>query len=165
MGLRLRWLEDGTDRLSWADVAAMTREALPGSAVLRWVDPWDIDTHLLAGVLDALNGANWQRSGGRGGAPRPVPRPDTARPVRTVEDEDVPDGYIPSVDESGTYTGVSTPVDELAEWLGWTESRPMSRDELMADRYLSGGLTYHDIAEEFGVSESTVGRAIRANRG
>lgn len=36
---------------------------------------WDLHAHLLAGVLDALNGANYQRSGGKGQKPKPIPRP------------------------------------------------------------------------------------------
>lgn len=161
VGLRLRWLEDGTDRLTWADVVAMTREALPGSAVLRWVDPWDIDTHLLAGVLDALNGANWQRGGGKGAAPKPVPRPEDMRRTQAeVVDETPDDDHIPTVDESGTYKGMATPVNELADWLGWTATT----DEQIVTAYENGEGTYRALGERFGVSASTVGRLVRAAR-
>ncbi len=56
---------------------------------------WDVDTHLLATIVDLLAGANWQRSGVKG-APRPKPldRPGqkragerklgTARPLEEV---------------------------------------------------------------------------------
>ena len=79
VGLRLRWLCDGTDRLNWRDVQVVILEADQGSAIARCELGesafWTVDTHLLAGVLDALNGANFQRGGGRGKRPSPVPRP------------------------------------------------------------------------------------------
>ena len=89
VGLRLRWLCDGTDRLNWRDVQVVILEADQGSAIARCELGesafWTVDTHLLAGVLDALNGANFQRGGGRGKRPSPIPRPgekSTAEPVR-----------------------------------------------------------------------------------
>jgi hypothetical protein len=36
---------------------------------------WTLESHLLAVVADALRGANWQRSGGKGSKPKPIPRP------------------------------------------------------------------------------------------
>lgn len=37
---------------------------------------WGVSEHLLATAVDALLGANWQRSGGKGAKPKPVRRPD-----------------------------------------------------------------------------------------
>jgi hypothetical protein len=37
---------------------------------------WGVQEHLLATVADLLAGANWQRGGGKGQRPKPVPRPD-----------------------------------------------------------------------------------------
>src|SRR5699024_4496048 len=77
--LRLRWLCGGTNRLNSRDVPVVVLEADQGSAIARCELGesafWTVDTHLLAGVLDALNGANFQRSGGRGKRPSPTPRP------------------------------------------------------------------------------------------
>lgn len=36
---------------------------------------WSTQDHLLALAVDALHAANWQRGGGKGKRPRPVPRP------------------------------------------------------------------------------------------
>lgn len=36
---------------------------------------WSASEYLLAMVVDALNGANWQRGGGKGKRPKPIPRP------------------------------------------------------------------------------------------
>lgn len=117
VGLRLRWLCDGTDRLNWRDVQVVILEADQGSAIARYELGesafWTVDTHLLAGVLDALNGANFQRGGGKGKRPEPVPRPgekSTAQPMR---------------DDSATlFSGTdgfemdSVSIEEMNEWLG-----------------------------------------------
>lgn len=117
-GLRLRWLCDGTDRVNWRDVQVVILEADQGSAIARCELGesafWTVDTHLLAGVLDALNGANFQRGGGRGKRPSPIPRPDT--PNATTE---------PTRDDGSTLFGGmdgfemdSVSIDEMNEWLG-----------------------------------------------
>lgn len=36
---------------------------------------WGITEQLLAATVDALNAANWQRGGGKGPRPKPIPRP------------------------------------------------------------------------------------------
>jgi hypothetical protein len=38
-------------------------------------DAWTVSEHRLADVVDALNGANWQRAGGEGPKPERVKRP------------------------------------------------------------------------------------------
>lgn len=38
---------------------------------------WSLTDQLLAATLDTLRGANWQRSGGKGAKPKPIPRPGT----------------------------------------------------------------------------------------
>lgn len=43
---------------------------------------WTTETYLLANVVDLLQGANWQRGGGKGRKPQPVPRPRNAAEVR-----------------------------------------------------------------------------------
>src|SRR5699024_5854326 len=102
----------------WRDVQVVILEADQGSAIARCELGesafWTVDTHLLAGVLDALNGANFQRSGGRGKRPSPVPRPDT--PTATSG---------PTQDDSSTLFGGadgfemdSVSIEEMNEWLG-----------------------------------------------
>lgn len=36
---------------------------------------WSLEHHLLAMIVDLLAGANWQRGGGKGSRPQPLPRP------------------------------------------------------------------------------------------
>jgi hypothetical protein len=43
---------------------------------------WSLSDHLLASAVDALRGGNWQRSGGKGSKPKPIPRPGTAHEDR-----------------------------------------------------------------------------------
>lgn len=59
--------------------AAALAVSLPAGAriwgALGYDTAWSMEALLLAGVVDALNGGNWQRSGGKGPQPKPVPRP------------------------------------------------------------------------------------------
>ena len=43
---------------------------------------WTVGEHLLADAVDALRGANWQRGGGNGQQPEPVPRPAALRDLK-----------------------------------------------------------------------------------
>lgn len=67
-------------RISLRKLAVLV-EGLPAEAtVYRNLQPeaagWDIHTYLLAGILDALNDANWQRAEGKAhNRPERVPRP------------------------------------------------------------------------------------------
>jgi hypothetical protein len=58
------------------------------SALFREQNPkswwWTPDTDLLAGILFAVQAANWQRSGGKGAKPKPVTRPTEARKGRNA---------------------------------------------------------------------------------
>lgn len=58
----LRWLPDDS----------ATAAGMQGGPQFRG---WGTETHLLASVLDSLQAANWQRSGGRGSRPKGVRRP------------------------------------------------------------------------------------------
>ena len=95
----------------------MILEADQGSAIARCELGesafWTVDTHLLAGVLDALNGANFQRGGGKGKRPEPVPRPGenaTAEPARD-------DGSTLFGGTDG-FEMDSVSIEEMNEWLG-----------------------------------------------
>lgn len=52
------------------DTSALIRE-LEGNESHQWT----LTTYLLAGIFDQLAGANWQRGGGKGSRPKPIPRP------------------------------------------------------------------------------------------
>ena len=58
----------------------------PGCALHRAQDPegwqWTPDTYLLANLVDLAAAGNWQRGGGKGRRPKPLPRPG-ARPDAT----------------------------------------------------------------------------------
>jgi hypothetical protein len=45
---------------------------------------WGLTEQLLAATVDALRGANWQRSGGKGAKPKPIFRPGSAPKQRTM---------------------------------------------------------------------------------
>lgn len=44
---------------------------------------WGLQEHLLANIADVLRGANWQRGGGKGSKPKPMPRPGVGPAKRT----------------------------------------------------------------------------------
>ena len=118
VGLRLRWLCDGTDRLNWRDVQVVILEADQGSAIARYELGesafWTVDTHLLAGVLDALNGANFQRGGGKGKKPTPVPRPNAL----TAPAESAPSEGSTLFGGTDGFEMDSVSIEEMNEWLG-----------------------------------------------
>src|SRR5690606_4694399 len=81
-------IDDIPHRLNWRAFRSFVRHSArrPGSAIARVAVPdhadWDLQAHLLAGIFDLLNVANWQR-GARKGTPRPkpLPRPEAAPDV------------------------------------------------------------------------------------
>lgn len=121
-GLRLRWLTEGCDRLSWRDLQVHINSCARdrGSRLFEAINPhlvdYTPDTELLAAILHALQGANWQRGGGTGPAPKPLERPK--RPTSSSQHSAA--GEVPDVDDSGSYVGEALPVDEMAAWLGWS---------------------------------------------
>ena len=127
VGLRLRWLCDGTDRLNWRDVQVVILEADQSSAIARCELGesafWTVDTHLLAGVLDALNGANFQRSGGRGKRPSPTPRPGM-EPRGNSEDSKQAVESGNQIFSGDGFEMDAVSLDELNEWLGLSPALP-----------------------------------------
>lgn len=125
VGLRLRWLGDGSDRLSWRDLSVILQEAPRNSAIGRHVlgdnAEWGASEYLLAAIVDGVNGGNWQRGGGKSPRPKPVPRPGDlpGRVKRVTETRPEPEGDPFDDNQSGVFRGVATPLDELNEWLGW----------------------------------------------
>ena len=61
---------------------------------------WTLEAHLLANIADQLAWANYQRAGGKGTKPKPIPRPGSDEGIETNR--------------------IGTPVlrtrEELAEW-------------------------------------------------
>jgi hypothetical protein len=70
----------GTEALSWRDLFVLIRrwQKLPETATCEAVHGrrWTTTEQLLAGAVDVLQAANWQRAGKKTAAkPKPVPRP------------------------------------------------------------------------------------------
>lgn len=68
-----------TGRCSWRRLTNLvvhlgtphaTRDALGDDSA-----PWGLQELLLAAVIDQLRAGNWQRAGGKGTKPKPIPRP------------------------------------------------------------------------------------------
>lgn len=62
--------------------AALAAHLPDGSAcwrVLKVDSAWTVQEHLTALLADILQAANWQRGGGKGSQPKPLPRPDDIR--------------------------------------------------------------------------------------
>ena len=56
-----------------------------------WIDAgadaaWTAEAHLTAMVVDLLNGANWQRGGGKGRQPKPIDRPEDIHKTKKRRD-------------------------------------------------------------------------------
>lgn len=69
LGLRLRWLCDGTDRLNWEDLLDIVENSAPESAVYRHVQGgipgWTMTDYQIANLIDAVNGLAWGLAGGK----------------------------------------------------------------------------------------------------
>lgn len=77
-----------------------------GSALVRVIEgddhPWGLPEQLLAAAVDALHAANWQRGEGKErDKPKPIPRP--------------------GVEADKKYGKEAIPMDEMADWLGWSK--------------------------------------------
>lgn len=160
LGLRLRWLADGTDRLSYRDVIVVVRESGHDSAIGRYVlgdaHGWQASEELLAGLLDAVNGLLWQGGGGKGAKPKPIPRPSVSRDVGADS------GPQSVFGEDFEQDAVS--LEEIQEWLGLNEPvQPvLSPRERAVIEYNAGGITQAALGKKYGVSASTVSRWVRA---
>lgn len=68
-----------TGRMSWRRLKVLLRQLPVDSATARATVgaavEWSPTEYLLAAIVDAERAALWQRSGGRGRRPQPMPRP------------------------------------------------------------------------------------------
>lgn len=155
-GLRLR--DAPSRRTNWRDIFLLIRYAARDSPIQRALGDidgaiWTISDYLLARIGDSINAGNWQRGGGKGTKPKPIPRPE-------------------DVKHAGRD---ALPVADMQEWLGddWFPTEEPAADPLVdvhvpagardtairAD--LAAGRTRKQVAADFGVSVSTVGRVAR----
>lgn len=80
--------------MGWRRFGVLLRHLPPDSAFARLqlgeAAGWGIAEHLLAAAVDALHGANWQRSGGKRARPKPIPRPGVGADRESFRGESVP---------------------------------------------------------------------------
>lgn len=79
-----RSLEDlFTGRMRWWQLRAylshLPRESALARALLGEDVAWGLNEQLLAATLDTLRAANYQRAGGKGSKPKPLPRPGVTK--------------------------------------------------------------------------------------
>lgn len=102
--LGLRRVDLGTRRLSWRDLWVIVRQSPRTSALARAIHgvavTWSQDTYLLADLFDAIQAGNWQRGRGKGGRPKPFPRPKRADDMTTTR-----------------FGSSPLPIDEFDAWL------------------------------------------------
>lgn len=117
---------DGTDRLSWRDLSVIIRRSGQDSSLALQEQGeaalWSVSDHLLAGILDALHGANWQRSGSKGQRPKPVPRPGDKNAHKAAPEPQNTDPH-PEDGDGGVFAKDgfemdTVSVDEMNKWLG-----------------------------------------------
>lgn len=117
--MRLRWLGDGTDRLTYRDCIVIIREAGHDSAVGRYAlgdaHGWQASEELLAGLLDAVNGLLWQGGGGKGKKPEPIKRPTVDKP-KSVEGNK--DGSFGAHVFGDDFEMDAVSIEEMSAWLG-----------------------------------------------
>lgn len=129
LGLRLRWLCDGTDRLNWRDLLVIVRESGRDTAAFRQAHgehaEWGMGEYLLASILDTLNAANWQRAGDkRKPKPDPVPRPGEGQAQGAQPAEKKAGEQAKQLFASDGFEPDAVSLDEINKWLGVT---PASR--------------------------------------
>ncbi len=92
LGLRLRDL--GTDKLSWRDLEVVIQQSPRESAYARAAaqehSQWDVVAYLLALLVDSTAMGNWQRGGGKGSKPKPVPRPGADSGAKRFGSDPIP---------------------------------------------------------------------------
>ena len=164
MGLRLRWLCDGTDRLNWFDLVAVVESADELSPIAKTDDDnrgLNLHTLLLVQIYDALTLANWQRTDGESSPPEPLLQSILGDPADDSDESDEGEALekFESLDESGKLMGVKMSAQDWADELGW--GVPVEVE--VASIYANGGVTYKQLATQYGVSASTIGRWVRAN--
>lgn len=137
------------------------RTAGPGTAISLWAHgeeaTWGIQEELLASIADLLAGANWQRGGGKGKQPKPLERPWQRAEKQQVAQSPFGDDF-----ENDALT-----VEEMDAWLGISSSSKEDAPRALSDReqavieYNAGGVSQAQLAQKYGVSQSTISRWVR----
>lgn len=76
-----------TRTLTWRQLRSflshLPRESALARDLLADEANWGLNEQLLALTIDTLRQANWQRGGGKGGKPKPIPRPGAQKGSET----------------------------------------------------------------------------------
>jgi len=81
----------GTPALSWVEFGVWFRFLPTDSQTFQAVKgpQWSPEMHRLTDIAEILMGANWQRAGGKGSKPKPLPRPSSKQKFGTATSIDV----------------------------------------------------------------------------
>ena len=92
--------------LTWRELRSylshMPRESALARALLGEDSPWGLNEHLLAFAIDVLRQGNYQRGGGKGAKPKPLPRPGVKKasePLRHGRTDRDPEQVVAYLDQ------------------------------------------------------------------
>lgn len=179
-GYRLRWLDDpeamAAHDFDWRDLLVLVKAIRPTSALYRAQHgddaQWGLGEQLLAHAADSLAFLVWAKTedGQRGrNRPKRIPRPG----VTPDEDTTTLGGGESVLPAEDMWAWLDGPFVELNPDTGQPLEGPPApapaeldkpaRDAAIRDR-VAAGIPRREVAAEFGISVTTVGRAIRAGR-
>lgn len=165
----------GTWALSWWDLKCLLRHRPQGSALDRHLQPqtwqWTLLEHLLAGIYDTLQGANWQRGGDKN-APRPTPLPrpgvgdDDAKPAdekpsssASIPLDDIHDVMAARRAQRGVRAVVADAPPDPASPPPAAPRRRLAHSEVRAIRTaLAAGASHEDLATFHRVPAASIRR-------
>lgn len=158
----------GTWKLSWWDLKCVIRWLPADAAYRRFLHPddwqWTLPEHLLAGIYDTLQGANWQRAGNKHAKrPEPLPRPGVQpktevkqhKPKKASKPDEV--AKVLQLDFSRVREIAAVPDEPKIQDRPRRRLSDAVRSEIAARR--AAGESAAALAEEYGVSRSTIYRA------
>jgi len=159
----------GTWKLSYWDLICIIRWLPADAAYRKFLNPedaqWTLPEHLLAGIYDTLQGANWQRAGNRHAKrPEPLPRPGVKpktevkqhKPKKASKPDEVAKVLQLDFSRVREIAAVEPDSPKIADRKRRRLS-PEVRAEIAKRR--NEGERVADLAAEYGVSRSTVYRA------
>lgn len=158
----------GTWKLSYWDLRCVIRWLPADAAYRRFLHPdewqWTLPEHILAGIYDTLQGANWQRAGNKHAKrPDPLPRPGVKpkneikhhKPKQASKPDEV--AKVLQLDFSRVREIAVEPESPKITDRTRRRLSDAVRSEIAARR--AAGESAAALAEEYGVSRSTIYRA------
>lgn len=81
-------LDLGGERLTWRRasslISLLPAESATVAAATGGDNAWGLKEQLLAAAVDSIRQGNWQRGGGKGPRPKPIPRPGAGPTKRQI---------------------------------------------------------------------------------